>query len=441
MNLPVFKILTTIAVSTALLPSIASAQFHLIGSFDSQRPTARVRDMTPDGSVILGADSGKRGTDWTWTVEGGFSQLSVPGAVVDWVGPNALSDDGTVLLMQDGSRAFRWDESNGFDELEFPPSASGMDIHSMSISGDGTVVGGALQDGFQVGALRQGVIWTEDGSETIAVGNQVKALSADGSVAALDGVIWKSGAFLETGVETTWAISADGSVVAGYTSAGTSFTATIWSADGGTIDLGVLPEHSSSSSHAITSNGKVVVGSSKPENRFSSSISRAFIWDPVHGMRDLEDLLTDDLDMISLHPHGLSIAIGISDDLRRIAGETWYRDGEDTLHIEPWLIASDIPIGAITGDTDFDFDVDFADFVSLSQSYGKPGIWEQGDFDANGQVGFGDFVLLSENYGIEPRGNASPAAVPEPSGAWMLCQLLIFLGCIVRRVRKTANDE
>jgi hypothetical protein len=55
----------------------------------------------------------------------------------------------------------------------------------------------------------------------------------------------------------------------------------------------------------------------------------------------------------------------------------------------------------IAGDANGDGTVNFADFVIVSNNYGKssasgPAV---GDFDFDGQVNFADFVILSNNYG------------------------------------------
>lgn len=57
-----------------------------------------------------------------------------------------------------------------------------------------------------------------------------------------------------------------------------------------------------------------------------------------------------------------------------------------------------LTVTAIGGDTDFDGDVDFADFLALSTNYEKTGTWREGDFDGDGLVTFADFLILSSNY-------------------------------------------
>lgn len=53
----------------------------------------------------------------------------------------------------------------------------------------------------------------------------------------------------------------------------------------------------------------------------------------------------------------------------------------------------------LAGDTNFDGQVDFADFLILSGAFGTQGTWDVGDFDGDGLVGFSDFLLLSANFG------------------------------------------
>ena len=57
--------------------------------------------------------------------------------------------------------------------------------------------------------------------------------------------------------------------------------------------------------------------------------------------------------------------------------------------------------GTVTGDADFDGDVDFVDFVLLSMNFGKEDAgFADGDFDGNGEVSFPDFLLLTTNFGF-----------------------------------------
>lgn len=82
---------------------------------------------------------------------------------------------------------------------------------------------------------------------------------------------------------------------------------------------------------------------------------------------------------------------------------------------------------ALVGDVNLDDEVNFADFLVLSNNFGEAGDWSQGDFDSNGKVEFPDFLLLSDNFGTA----SAAAAVPEPSGLTAIG--LCFLGLTILR--------
>ncbi len=83
------------------------------------------------------------------------------------------------------------------------------------------------------------------------------------------------------------------------------------------------------------------------------------------------------------------------------------------------------------GDTDGDLDVDFPDFVRLSNGFGGPGNWTNGDFDNDGQVEFPDFVALANRFGQSF--TPSTASVPEPQiGVVLLVVALLFTARQVR---------
>jgi probable HAF family extracellular repeat protein len=67
----------------------------------------------------------------------------------------------------------------------------------------------------------------------------------------------------------------------------------------------------------------------------------------------------------------------------------------------------------VPGDADGNGTIDFSDLLTLSQNYGKAGMWTQGDFTGDGKVAFDDLLGLAQNYGHTLSPTAS--AVPEPS--------------------------
>ena len=71
----------------------------------------------------------------------------------------------------------------------------------------------------------------------------------------------------------------------------------------------------------------------------------------------------------------------------------------------------------MAGDTNSDLIVNFTDFVTLADNFGRKGDWTLGDFDGDQLVDFRDFVLLAENFGksaIPPA--AATAAFSETRG-------------------------
>jgi glucose/arabinose dehydrogenase len=87
---------------------------------------------------------------------------------------------------------------------------------------------------------------------------------------------------------------------------------------------------------------------------------------------------------------------------------------------------------AIPGDANGDRQVNFEDFLIVSDNFASEGGWTMGNFDSDNRVMFSDFLALSSNFGV----NLVPAfaaPVPEPS-CWLL--LLVGLGLSsITRVR------
>ena len=91
---------------------------------------------------------------------------------------------------------------------------------------------------------------------------------------------------------------------------------------------------------------------------------------------------------------------------------------------------------ALVGDANLDNEVDFSDFLILSENFGDTGSWTSGDFDLDGAVQFADFLLLSENFGEV----AAATAVPEPSGVTLAALGLLGLVRSQRRRKRVAQQ-
>lgn len=90
-------------------------------------------------------------------------------------------------------------------------------------------------------------------------------------------------------------------------------------------------------------------------------------------------------------------------------------------------------VATLPGDADLNGAVEFADFLSLSSSFGEIAGWADGDFDGDKQVQFPDFLLLSQNFGQTAQ---AIATVPEGAGS-LLFALLSSVSLFRRNGRTT----
>jgi len=268
---------------------------HLPGSSSSEADA-----VSADGSVAVGYDRGIDGdTVVRWTLGNGISSLGFAGEARD------VSADGSVVVGErysDTTEAFRWTSDAGAMGLGFLPG--GIYSYALGVSADGsTIVGGASTAERADDAFR----WTSGAGMV--------------SLVTLPGV-WDSEAF---------AASADGSVIVGYATdqeAGTQ--AFRWTASEGMVllgtPIGVIGE---TIAYAVSADGSVIVGESSD---YSARVDDAFIWDPVHGMRLLKDVLVEDYGL-DLTGWELQWARGISGDGRTIVGNGVNPSGQ----VEAWI--------------------------------------------------------------------------------------------------------
>jgi len=252
------------------------------------------RSVSGDASVVVG--SGINSTfdreAFRWTADGGMAGLGVLPGGYSTSAAHGVSADGSVIVGESSvsftSEAFRWTSGGGMVGLGDLP---GGDFASAAaaVSADGSVVVGYGRSASGIEAFR----WTVEGG-MVGLGD-------------LPGGDFASAA---------WAISADGSVVVGQGSIPLGWTQAFrWTSGGGMVGLGDLPGGNPDSfARGVSGDGSVVVGQSNSTGGYE-----AFIWDEVHGMRSLADVLSSDYG-VDLTYWDLTDATAISSDGSSIVG-------------------------------------------------------------------------------------------------------------------------
>jgi probable HAF family extracellular repeat protein len=323
--------------------------------------TLRTTALSGDGSTVLVHEIGGRG--YRWTREEGLQELpTTPGRQKN--DPYAVSFDGRVVVGELADpfpkAAYRWTAETGIELLGNPPGFANS--HARAVSADGRViVGFSTTEGGPDGKTRsEAWLWTDrDGFYLLGeeATNIPYAVSADGrNVVGSPGFRWTHslGALQMDGIEPGLGVlprglSTDGRMIVGHSQlppgqVGGGFR---WSAEGGFELLGVLPSHPThtrSEATAVSADGSVVVGNSNVAGHPYLD-DRAIVWDEVHGMRELEQVLADEYGLAQTHPWGLGFATAISADRRVVAG--WSREGRarGNTPSEAWVVYLNKPIG------------------------------------------------------------------------------------------------
>ena len=256
-----------------------------------------------DGSVIVGfaGQFYQMPPPWRWTTQTGMVALAPMPAGFFTGQANDVSADGTVVVgTMSGAtlpsgvgffEPFRWTAANGIVPLG---NLGGPQTTGAAVSADGAVVVGFTNFGnFHVEAFR----WT---AQTGMVGL--------GTVPGFSNSV-------------AYDTSADGTVVVGTTDAFfEEAPAFRWTAQDGMVSLGDFPGgRFESSARAVSADGSVVVGfghDGNPVGQFGDM--SVFIWDSVHGMRALRDVLLEQGTDVS--GWRLSYPFGMSADRRVIGG-------------------------------------------------------------------------------------------------------------------------
>lgn len=301
---------------------IASLQTSLL--IDSPRTEAI--GISGDGGVIVGAigehtlSTIKVSSEpFRWTASEGI----VPLGFLSNVTPGShgaagdVSDDGSVIVggssNNDGFvEAFRWTSQSGMTGIG---DLSGGDFFSVAtgIAAAGDVIVGTSRS--ELGS--EAFVWTE----------------TNGMVGLGDLPGGYSGSSAE-------AVSGDGTTVIGNSwsalSEGTR-EAFRWTQSSGMQPLGDLPGgYYYSSAQATNFNGSIIVGFG-----YTVDGARAFVWDEVHGMRELQEVLLDEFGLgAQIAGWTLTVTTDISDDGLSIVGHGINPNG----NTEAWLVRLDHPL-------------------------------------------------------------------------------------------------
>ncbi|MBC7896553.1 MAG: hypothetical protein H7066_14150 [Cytophagaceae bacterium] len=275
----------------------ASDQYRWTASMGSQslEDAIDVYGISADGTTIIGAarvspnPSGTRapfeGARWTQG-SGKLAFDKLPNYAYSL--PTDLSADGSVVVgilatydpfeLDALSRSFRWTREAGM--IEVGPLPLGIGAHAEFVSADGRVVVGLLS-GDPPGASsppRGTFVWTE-GTEMLVL-NELGAR----------------------------AVNADGTAVVGYSLLGDN-GAMLWTAASGVSSIGSLPGDGSAQGVAVSADGTIVAGISRAGTQ--PGADRVFRWTKSTGMIDVADGIAFSVARVCMSSNG---AIVVSSD-------------------------------------------------------------------------------------------------------------------------------
>ena len=377
---------------------LPTASFTPLGGLPGGDYLSQARGVSADGSVVVGTSYHDNYPEFQrqavrWTREGGMVVLGD----LDYHESsfaNGVSADGSVIAgslvySEDSGEAFRWTSEYGIVGLGY--LGDGWQSSANGVSTDGLVIVGGAQYFFfdditEYVNTYEAFRWTsEDGMVSLGIlpgGDYSVAhgVSAEGSVVAgysgsasgreafrwtnEDGMVGlgdlPGGAFYSQAL----GVSADGSVVVGYSKSDLGEEAFRWTNEDGMVGLGDLPGGAFySQALGVSADGSVVVGYSK-----SDLGEEAFRWTSEYGMQSVATILASA--GIDLTGWTLTSATGVSADGYAIVGYGGNPDG----FTEAWIaVLSDVPLPTtpvdISGTIKATNDADICAMVLASGQY------------------------------------------------------------------------
>lgn len=340
--------------------------------------TSWAEGVSAGGTFVIGSSTNSSGIieAFRWSADDGMVGLgALPGG--QFSSASAISANGNVVVGQSGNgiglQAFLWTQSSGMVGLGVlpgaPPSATS---EALALTSDGAIVVGQAQNS---AGDPVAFIWTLD------TGMQPLTSLPGGTETAVSCDVLVRSATNSAGPPI---------IVGGSSSAesGLELEATLWDSTGTPVGLGDLADGAFSSiAYSVSGDGSVVVGQGTTQLG-----EEAFIWDAIHGMRNLGAVLSNQykLDLSGWH---LIRAISISQDGLTIAGLALNPRGEP----EGWVAY--LGTSACPPDLTGDGAVDGADLGLLLGNWGGVGT---GDINGDGTVDGADLGVLLGSWGPCP---------------------------------------
>ena len=300
---------------------------------------SEARAVSANGSAVVGSSStATQQQGFCWTATGGMTPLPRPeGLAMCWAGD--ISADGRAVSGWGGNsfgssikwEGVRWVDGAISDRLAL--AEGGVFTHG--ISGDGKTVIGSKTTIVDKQTMDRAFLWTQEGGYFDLGGlfdpgsrTMVSAISQDGRVVTGECIndalgtrtvfYWtaEQGVVPLDGIFTAAALSRDGSVLVGTVTGESIYQAFRWTAADGVVPIATLGANNQSHAQGVSGDGSIVVGyveSNLDETRW------AFIWDSVHGMRPIKELLESEYGL-DLAGWTLLVAWDISDDGTTLVG-------------------------------------------------------------------------------------------------------------------------
>ncbi len=315
---------------------VQSASFEGLGDLSGGVYTSDARAVSADGSVVVGISQSTSGDEaFRWTAQTQMQPLGDLTGGSFYSVAEGVSADGSVVVgsseSASGREAFVWAANvmTGLGDL----TGGGFFSQARGLSADGLVIVGSSDSA----AGRQAFRWTSvDGMLPLNdlpngdVYGEAVAVTPDGSMAVgygdttdgYEAAYWV-GTSNPQGISTlgglsfyssAYGVSANGYIV-GASISPSGWEAFRWRQDSGFLALGDLDEGDYySEARGVSADGAIVVGTSNTAAGFE-----AFIWDSVHNMRSLKQVLEQDYGL-DLTGWTLTRANAISADGSTIVG-------------------------------------------------------------------------------------------------------------------------